>query len=343
MVSAFNRTWLATVNAEFVARGVRAAAALRTGGLPALHAVVAEERDLQQQHIDERIGELADVEAWTVVDASAIAWAGGHLSGALTYQEQAGLQLDQSMALAEAPRAEDLETIIRLAFEALGWLSLSGPLADAAVYDLDWVRDAGPELGPDAWPIAEAIELYRSTALSNIAYVDSLYTANLAEERQASLETVRDDLRRTDPAYLAATGGLDQSFVMRELFADAWSGRLAELGALINVVSSSSLLVAQHYSLGAETDALGRVTGFHREEALTRMKGLAEREAARAVAIANAASDGAAGPMLLIGLEGARRSGEAAILPSDHLMSLGLYWSTTLHARLITRLAKASG
>ncbi len=113
--------------------------------------------------------------------------------------------------------------------------------------------------------------------------------------------------------------------------------------ALINVVSSSSLLVAQHYSLGAETDALGRVTGFHREEALTRMKGLAEREAVRAVAIANAASNGAAGPMLLIGLEGARRSGEVAILPSDHLMSLGLYWSTTLHARLITRLAKASG
>ncbi len=170
VVSAFNRTWLATVNAEFVARGVRAAAALRTGGLPALHAVVAEERELQQQHIDARIGELADVEAWTVVDASAIAWAGGHLSGALTYQDQAGLQLDQSMA--EALRAEDLETIIRLAFEALGWLSLSGPLADAAVYDLDWVRDAGPELGPDAWPIAEAIELYRSTALSNIAYVE---------------------------------------------------------------------------------------------------------------------------------------------------------------------------
>ena len=343
VVSAFNRTWLATVNAEFVARAVRAAEALRTGGFPALHVVVAEEWDRQSQHIDERIAELADVEAWTVVDASAVAWAGGHLSGALTYEEQAGAELDRSVALAEQPHPEDFETIVRLAFEALGWLSLSGPLADAAVYDLDWVRDAGPKLGPDAWPIDEAIVLYRSTALSNIAYVDSLYTSNLADERQASLEMVRDDLRRTDPAYLAATGGLDQAFQLRGLFADDWSGRLAELGALINVVSSSALLVAQHYSLGAETDELGRVTGFQSEGALTHMKSLAEQEAVRAVAYANAASDGAAGPMLLIGLEGARRSGDAAILPSDHLMSLGLYWSTTLHARLITRLAKASG
>ena len=105
VVSAFNRIWLATVNAEFVARAVRAAEALRTGGFPALHAVVAEERDRQSQHIDERIAELADVEAWTVVDASAVAWAGGHLSGALTYEEQAGAQLDRRLpGAAAAPR-----------------------------------------------------------------------------------------------------------------------------------------------------------------------------------------------------------------------------------------------
>ena len=73
------------------------------------------------------------------------------------------------------------------------------------------------------------------------------------------------------------------------------------------------------------------------------MESLAEPEAVRAVALADAASDGAAGPMLLIGLEGARRSREAAILPSDHLMALGLYWSTTLHARLIVRLVAAGG
>jgi hypothetical protein len=62
-VSAFNRIWFATVNAEFVARAVRAASALRLGGLPALHQVVAEERDLAGGHVDARLDEIADVEA----------------------------------------------------------------------------------------------------------------------------------------------------------------------------------------------------------------------------------------------------------------------------------------
>jgi hypothetical protein len=118
---------------------------------------------------------------------------------------------------------------------------------------------------------------------------------------------------------------------------------LSRLGTLIDVVSTSALLVAQHYSLGAETDELGRVIGFRREAALSHMETLAEGEAARAVAIADVASDGAAGPLLLIGLEGAPRSQSAAIVPSDHLMALGPYWSTTLYARLITRLAKSGG
>lgn len=343
VVSAFNRTWLAMVNAEFVARALRAAQALRTGGFPALHAVVDEEWDSQARYLDARIAEVADVQARTAVDASAVAWTGGHLSSALIYQNQAGAQLDWSVELAGTPRPENFETIVRLAFEALGWLSLAGPLADAAVYDTEWVRGAGPELGPDVWPIDDAIDLYYSAASSNLAYVDALHTANLAKERQASVEAVRADLRRSDPAYLAAAGGLEQAFETSRLFADDWTGRLAELGTLITVVSSSSLLVAQHYSLGAETDELGRVTGFYSEAALAHMERLAEAEAAGAVAVADAATDGAAGPMLLIGLEGARRSREAALLPSDHLMALGLYWSTTLHARLITRLAKAAG
>jgi hypothetical protein len=129
---------------------------------------------------------------------------------------------------------------------------------------------------------------------------------------------------------------------MPELFSDPWSGLLAELGALVNVVSTSAVFVAQHYSLGAESDDLGRVVGFRYEAGLDRMETLAEQEAVRAVAAADAASDGAAGPMLFVGLEGARQSSAAALFPSDHLMALGLYWNTTLHARLITRLSDES-
>jgi len=207
-ISAFNRSWLATVNAEFVERALCGAQALRVAGLPALHGLVADEVAGAEARVAERIDAIADVEAWTVLDASAVAWAGGQLAGAMTYAAQAAKGLARSQAMAADPRPETIETILRLAFESLGWISLAGPLADAAALDIEWVEGTGPMLGDAVDRIDAAITLHRSAALSNISYVDALVTAQIAGARQASLEAVRDDLLRADPAYLAAVGGV---------------------------------------------------------------------------------------------------------------------------------------
>jgi hypothetical protein len=56
---------------------VRASGALRLGSFPAPHRVVAEEHDPARRHIDARQAEIADIEGWSVFDASTVGWPAG--------------------------------------------------------------------------------------------------------------------------------------------------------------------------------------------------------------------------------------------------------------------------
>ena len=338
--AAFNRIWMGVVNAEFVARGVRALQALLTQGYGGLHALVQAELAETAGHVDAQLLELEDLYPDSVVDAGAITAIGSHLASAFAFREQATEELRLSVALGGKGNPADAAEVVRLAFEALGYLSLVGPLVDVAVATTSWVEGEGPALGEPA-PIVSAISLYESAALSNLRYVDTLYTALVAEQQQADIATTKSRLRRQDPTYLAAAGALEQLGNVDRVFADDYAAALARLGALMGVVSTSALLVAQHYSLGARTDAVGRVVGFRNEPALARMTELAEREALRAIGEADVATGGASTPMLLVALDAARRNRDVTTGAGDRLMALSLFWGATLNARLITRLARA--
>ena len=103
--------------------------------------------------------------------------------------------------------------------------------------------------------------------------------------------------------------------------------------------NQSGLLVAQHYSLQAKTDKLGRVVGFGREAAVLRMSELADQETLRAMGEAHAATAGASTPLLAASFDAAQRNRDVSVSAQDRLTALSLYWYTTLIARLITQLA----
>ncbi len=339
--AAFNRIWMAVLNAEFVARAVTAMRALNTRGFPGLHDVVERELELAVAHVADGLDELWDVEIVSITDAGAVAGMGNLIAASFAYLDQADWALAEARSRLETATPADFEEIGKLSFEALGQAGLAGTVLDLAVGSKGWMgRDVRP-WRRNAEPINGGRELYRAAARSNLRYVDTLHTAYLAEVQRLDLASAQAQVRRSDPVYLAATGALELEWDVFDLFEDDYVAGVAQLGALMGSVANAAVLVAKYYSLGVETDALGRVVGLDGEPALQRMMALAEDAALRAVAAADDATLGAATPMLTSSLDVARRNRDAAVTAQDQLTALAYFWGTSMNARLMVRLAQA--
>lgn len=340
--AAFSRIWLAVVNAEFTSRAVLGMRA-GFGGLDRLHAFATDQRDRTRRHVDTELRGLAGVKAATTVDAGAIMLMGGQVTAGLTHLNHAERLLARSVKLARSRQPADQPEAAKLAFEVLGHLTLAESTVDAAVQTTGWLGRGGPPL-PAGFSgqvaIDSAGQLYQAAALANLEYFEALVVRKKARERGVDLVIAQQDLERTDVVYLNARGGLAQLAELARVFGGA-SLLLTQIGGLAHTVSNSSLLVAQHYSLRARTDALGLVTGFEDEPALVRMTEMAEQEALRAVGEAAVATRGASTPMLAAGIEAARRSREVSVTPPDRLLALSIYWTTTFAARLVSQLSPA--
>jgi hypothetical protein len=336
--AAFNRIWMSVLHAEFVARAVLGMRAVQTRGLPALHALTQGEITQVRQHMAANTKAFQGLAVATTVDAGAVALMGANLAVATAYLEQAETGLRRSLELSRGTNPKDLFEAGLQAFEALGHTSVTGPLVDAAVATKGWLGRGGPPLPRTNATVASAIDLYYSAALSNLEYVDALYTARQAARKKVDIETARRDQRRRDAHYLAARGALEQAGNLAELFGSGETAALAELGALMRTVSNSSALVAKYYSLGAQLDEQGRVTAFSNEAALKRMTEMAEQEAARALGEADASTAGTGTPMLATLLDAARRNRDVTVSAEDRLLALILFWDATLNARLMTQL-----
>ncbi len=341
--AAFNRIWMAVLHAEFVARGVTLLEGLRLRGFPGMHGVVEQELGGVVKQVGDGLERLRDLRIESVTDAGAVAVIGSMLGPTLAYIDEAAWQLRQSEKLSQDLANLDPEDVVLRAFEAIGFLSLASTLFDMAEANRDWIgRDTRP-WQRNAGPVNDARELYRSTAWSNLNYVDAVYTQEFADQNQVDLDSAKAWMMRKDPNYLAATGALEQEGYFSDLFDDDYVAAVAQLGALTGSLANAALLVAKHYSIGVETDDLGRVVAFRRETALEKMMDLAEREAERAIGEAEAATAGASTPLLAVSIGAARRNRDESLSAQDKLTALTLFWTTTLNARLIARLARASG
>ncbi|MEM7226243.1 MAG: S16 family serine protease [Pseudomonadota bacterium] len=338
--AAFNRIWMAVLHAEYTARGVGAMQALFAGGFPGLQAVVGNDMQLVRREVDSGLAQLKDIHITTVADAGAVATIGSLVAVTLTYLDQAAAELALSKKLSLDHAALDPEEIVTLAFEAISHITFAQLLMDAALLNKNWIGQGTKLWQKAADPVVTARSLFTSAALSNLRYVDVLYTEREADKRQQDLQTATDWVKRKDLSYLAAVGALEKQYGFFDLFTDEYTAVVAQLGALMSTLANASLLVAQHYSIGVETDKLGRVIGFYSEDALKHMLALAEATAIRAVGEADAATDGDSTPMLVVALDAARRNRDAAITAQDTLTALSLFWTTTLNARMMTRLAR---
>jgi hypothetical protein len=337
--AAFNRLWMAVLNAEFVARSVRGMRTVLTRGLPALHDLTRAELSQVRQDVATKSTAFQGISVLTPVDAGAVASMGANVAVALAFLRQAEESLSRSIELSRSKNPKDhFESGLR-AFEALGHGSVVGPVVDAAVATKGWLGRGGPPLRGGRGDLDAAHELYYSAARSNLEYVDALHTAEQAVQQRIDLESARRDLRRHDPQYLSAAGALEQAGRLRDFFGQGDAFAFARLGAWMRTVSTSSALIAKYYSLDARLNEQGRVTGFGNEPALLRMTEMAEQEALRTLGEADAATAAVGTPMLATLLDAARRNRDVSVSAEDRLMALMLFWDATLTARLMTQLA----
>jgi uncharacterized protein len=333
--SAFHRAWLATLNAEVAARGLRG---LRTRSLHELQSLVAGELAAGERHVDAQLQAVRALKPVSAVDAGALSLVGGQLATALTHRRHAGtlLALCRQLERAGKPQAAG-----PACFEALGHITLAGATADIAVATGGWLGRGGPALAAGSEgnaALRSAEKLHELAAAANLQYFDVLVSGDLAKAHGLSPDDARRLIERVDLSYLNARGGIEHAPAVARAFDRPDAALFARLGALIHSVQNSSVAVVQHYSLQARVDTLRRVVGFGDEGALARMTEMADREALRAIGEAAAATRGASSPMLASALDAARSSRDAAVLAEQRLMALAIYWNTTLTARLITHL-----
>ncbi|MCB1793038.1 MAG: hypothetical protein KDJ70_01085 [Candidatus Competibacteraceae bacterium] len=341
--AAFNRVWMAVLNAEVAAQGVLGVRVLLTQGFPGIHSYVRGQLDEARLKVESTIRALRNTSVASTVDAGVVAWIGIHLAPALAYLAQGESLLSRSVTLSRKATPKDFPEIGLLAFQALLQTTLTEALAESALATRGWLGRGGPSLPKGAAAerkFVSDLTLYQSAARSNVGYFDALITAERAKRKHVDLETEQAALLRNDLVYLGAQGALEHAGAVSKVFTELQAQVFGQLGALFASVSNSSLLVAQHYSLGAKTDKLGRVVGFATEAPVARMIDLADQEAVRAIGEADSATNGVSTPMLISALDTARRNRDNSVSAQDRLTALSLYWNTTLTARLISQLSQ---
>ena len=255
--AAFNRIWTAVLNAEFVARSVVAMQALNGQGFPGLQGVVGQAIAESKRQVSAGLDELREIQIVSIVDAGAVASIGILVSATLAYLDQAEAELSAAQRLTRNAKPADFEEIGKLSFQALAHAGLSTAVLDLALANRGWIgRDSRP-WQRNAAPINAGRDLYRAAARSNLRYVDTLHTAEVAEKRKMDMPSAQAWVKREDPIYLAASGGLDQQFVYFDLFSDDYVAAVAQMGALMGSVANAAVLVAKYYSIGARRSCSG--------------------------------------------------------------------------------------
>ena len=338
--AAFNRVWMAVLNAEFVARGVTALREARSFGFPGLHLVTAQVLADAEKQANEGLALMRAIKIASLTDAGTVANIGALLATAFAYLEEAKAGLASAQEMSREAKPQDFVDVGKRYFEALGQATLVGPVMDLALAARGWLGRGKVAWQRSAEDVNFGRELYGAAAQSNLRYVDSLHTAVVAKRRRLDMASAQAEVKREDPIYLAAAGSLAQQGRIFNAFEDDFTAAVAQMGVLMGSLSNSAVLVAKYYSIRAEIDELGRVTGLYNEPALTRMMALAEEATLRAIGEADAVTQGAATQMLHSGLDVARRNRDAAVTTQDLLTALGYFWGTTMNARLIVKLGR---
>ncbi len=171
-------------------------------------------------------------------------------------------------------------------------------------------------------------ETLRRAAEANMALFESTIVEPWGQGLGVSLDTARRVWQSSEPYYLFANAARVGIETLGEQVGKGPEAAPLIFGHSQSAYALSAMLIAKHYSLGAQVDENLNVTGYQNEKALVEMLDFADR---RARELINLAGEDASISALFY-YENARmlRQGDA----EDQLSALSYYWQASLLAQI---------
>jgi hypothetical protein len=273
--------------------------------------------------------ELKAYEPETVADAAALIGSYSNAIDALSISNYA------DNILSNLQNASSEEEALTIALLGALFHEIAGTSVDASSDVFSVGRDlGGAKLASDLELLAVS-DFFRKAAEANMNAFDTVVLGPEAEANNMSLEAAKQQFAGNDIDYALATsslqvlqGGLD------EYFGDEEESAFAKLGGAVSLYARASALMAKYYSLQAEFDDEGNVSGIVNQKALQSSLDLAESQVERSVSVL---TDNDVDPTLVVaGYESASidREGDA----SDKLDALSTYWTGFVESRVLAYL-----
>lgn len=180
-------------------------------------------------------------------------------------------------------------------------------------------------------------ELLRRATEANVTYFEVTVVDEYARQLGVHPDRMRQIFLTTDVQYLLTVASRQGVQALTARIADSAQRNRLVLGNNMGNFALSASLVAKHYSLGAELDAKGNVTGVTRERALADMLDLADQRARELIAL-----NGEEVPVMAILLyEIARLQRQGDI--TEQIDALQTYWQAATLAQVQAYLAGITG
>jgi hypothetical protein len=237
---------------------------------------------------------------------------------------------------------EILSTEAATVEEAIANVLIATAYYSLASYGIDYALDSvkigfgvGTAKPADKATVTQLSEALRKAAEANIEYFDTVVLKSFADDEGVSLDTARYYFVTNELDYGFAVSAAVGSQEIKDKLGNTEARAIGVLGNSLESFTISSKLIAKYYSLGAETDDDGNVTGVAMEKSMINMLDFGEDSAQENI---NAAKQAGALPiMAIIAFDGGKiyREGDY----DDKFTALESFWMASMQGRLLSILA----
>lgn len=237
---------------------------------------------------------------------------------------------------------EILATETSTAEESIANVLIATAYYSLASYGIDYALDSvkigfgvGQAKPANKATVTQLSEALRKAAEANIEYFDTVVLKSLADEQGMSLDTAKYNFMTNELDYGFAVSASVGSQELKDKLGNTEARAIGVLGNSLESFTLSSKLIAKYYSLGAQTDDNGNVTGVTMEKAMINMLDFGEDSAQENINAAKAA--GALPIMAIIAYDGGKIYREGSF--DDKFTALEDFWMASMQGRLLAILA----
>ena len=214
---------------------------------------------------------------------------------------------------------------------AVLWYGIADQAVEVAKDSIDIGLGQGKAPLPSNDKVQRLADLFRRAAEANLNYFENIVLNDIAAQYGAHLDVIKTHFASQDLHYTFANTCIGAMNFFKERAGGGDAGAYATLGGSLYSYVLSSTLVSKYYSLDAQVDENGSITGVGRERAMINMLDFAEKRAKEYIGLAG--TTGAEPVQAVLNYEGGKVNREGDL--DDKFGALSDYWTASLQSQII--------